>query len=364
MGLFSKKQQHVLGVDIGAGGVKIVELAKQGKRPRLHTYGYADAQSPIIHMAGESPEDEQRAISMQAQRLRQVMQASKTTATIASASIPVSHVFSVMVRVPLGKKEEMQQAAQAQAIKLLPYKPEEMVLDTRVMDERVADLGAQDDSVKKSREVLVIATLRRIVERYSKIFQQAGIALDSLETEAFALVRSLVGNDPSTIMIVDMGSERTNFFMIQRGVPRTQRSIELGGAAFTTYIQNKLQIEYAQAEQVKKDLSRSTNVDAQHVVRDVLERSLQPIIKEIEYGFLLFSEQVQRDNSRPEKIILTGGSSGIPALSEMLEQHFKIKTYIGDPWARTVYPKELKPILDTLGPRYSVALGLALRLSL
>ncbi len=364
MALFSKKEVHVLGVDIGAGGVKMVELIKSGKRPRLFTYGYADADAPIIHMAGESEEEEKKAIALQAARLKKVYKAANAQASSASASIPVSHVFSVMVRVPEGEKAQMQAAAQAQAAKLLPYKPEEMVLDTRIMDERIADMAGDNIKGAKTREVLVVATLRKIVERYTAIFTQAGVALESLETEAFALIRSLVGTDPSTIMLVDIGSERTNFFMIERGIPRTQRSIELGGKTFTKYIQDILQLEPMQADQVKKDLSRSPNPAAQKIVREILDRSLEPIIKEIEYGFMLFSEQIQRENTRPEKIILTGGSSGIPQLPMMLEDYFKIKTYIGDPWARTIYPQQLKPVLDSFGPRFSVALGLALRLSL
>lgn len=363
MSFFSKSIPRVLGVDIGAGGVKLVELEKSSTRPKLFTYGYGDGLNQFIHKRSDSAEMEQQAIQLHAQRLRAVYDAAGAKAMIASASLPVSQVFSVVVRVPEADKEEVRKTAEAQASKLMQYPIEDIVLDTRIMEERIADLSA-DKKKAKTREVLVIATLRKIVERYSSIFAQAHITLDSLESEAFGLIRSLVGNDPSTAMVIDIGSERTNFFMVERGIPRTQRSIELGGMTFTSAIQDILDVEMDQAEQIKKDLSRSENPEAQRIVRSLLERSLQPIVKEVEYGFMLFSEQVQRENSRPEKIILTGGSSGIPQLTEMLEDHFKIKTYIGDPWARVVYPSQIKPVLDSIGPRFSVALGLALRLAM
>jgi hypothetical protein len=38
-----------------------------------------------------------------------------------------------------------------------------------------------------------------------------------------------------------------------------------------------------------------------------------------------------------------------------------LKVYLGDPWARVVYPEELKPVLDEVGARFSVAIGLAMR---
>jgi hypothetical protein len=38
-----------------------------------------------------------------------------------------------------------------------------------------------------------------------------------------------------------------------------------------------------------------------------------------------------------------------------------VNTYLGDPWARVVYPVDLRPILDEIGPRFSVAIGCAMR---
>jgi hypothetical protein len=38
-----------------------------------------------------------------------------------------------------------------------------------------------------------------------------------------------------------------------------------------------------------------------------------------------------------------------------------INVYIGDPWARIITPEELRPLLDEIGPRLSVAVGLAMR---
>jgi Tfp pilus assembly PilM family ATPase len=48
-------------------------------------------------------------------------------------------------------------------------------------------------------------------------------------------------------------------------------------------------------------------------------------------------------------------------LPEYLEKTLSMKTFIGDPWARVVYPLELKPGLQEIGPRFAVAIGLAMR---
>jgi len=38
-----------------------------------------------------------------------------------------------------------------------------------------------------------------------------------------------------------------------------------------------------------------------------------------------------------------------------------VNAYLGDPWARVVYPQDLRPILDEIGPRFAVSIGCAMR---
>ena len=42
MGLFGPKKQSYLGVDLGAGGVKVVELQNEKGRARLFTYAFTE----------------------------------------------------------------------------------------------------------------------------------------------------------------------------------------------------------------------------------------------------------------------------------------------------------------------------------
>ena len=39
----------------------------------------------------------------------------------------------------------------------------------------------------------------------------------------------------------------------------------------------------------------------------------------------------------------------------------RFNAYLGDPWARVVYPMDLRPVLDEIGSRFSVAIGCAMR---
>jgi Tfp pilus assembly PilM family ATPase len=88
---------------------------------------------------------------------------------------------------------------------------------------------------------------------------------------------------------------------------------------------------------------------------------VEPIFREIEVSLDLYLRQSANIGKRLEKVILTGGAALLPYLSTFIANRFKLKCYVGDPWARTVYQSGLKRILNKIGPRMSVAIGLALR---
>jgi type IV pilus assembly protein PilM len=218
--------------------------------------------------------------------------------------------------------------------------------------------SAKPQDKPKDIKVLVTAAPKQLIKFYSDIFQKAGLILDELETEAFAIERSLVGRDPATVMAVDIGAERTNFFIIDDGQPVTHRSIQIGGAAIDAELERRLGADASLVSQMKYDIARSANGG---VSPDMIAAITSPIIKEITYGFDLFLHQTGNEGKRPEKIVLTGGAALFPAFVSAVQSAFDMKVFVGDPWGRVVYQQRLKPTLDAIGPRMAVSIGLALR---
>ena len=72
------------------------------------------------------------------------------------------------------------------------------------------------------------------------------------------------------------------------------------------------------------------------------------------------SQEVNNGRS-VEKIILAGGSALLPSLTEYFGSTLNLRAFVGDPWARVVYPVDLRPALDTIGARFAVAVGLGMR---
>jgi type IV pilus assembly protein PilM len=374
MALFQKEESY-LGVDIGAGGIKLVELKKTKGRPQLWTYGILDQEldihidkpeKTVAELTKESSGDmtelkregqpihlDDPRIDMYAGYLKELVKQSRTTSKYAIASIPVSYIFHTVVTLPeMEESKEMEQIILAEVNKLMSRDVSEM----QVVHQAIPQ--SPEEKTKQYIRHLVTAAPREVVQFYSAIFQRAGLQLTELETEAFAIERSLLGQDTSTAMVVDIGSERTNFFIMDQGLPITHRSIQIGGKTIDSILARIMGVDVNEVTQIKYDLSHAPSNEMQ---TDAFRPMIDPIVKEVQHGFDVYLHQQSNQHKRPEKIILTGGSSQFRPLATALEHTFDMKVYIGDPWARTVYQESLAPLLDANGARMAVAIGLALR---
>lgn len=368
MALFGGKTTHTfLGVDIGGGGFKLVELANEKGRAKLMTYGYSEPKPGQTHV----PPFENTKLA--GEMLAKLWEKSGAKATKVMAALPLSSVFSAIVSVPKRKTEkEMQPLVDAQISKLTPIPLSEMVTYATFIDgpdqKKPQDPKAKvpDAKIKSSDHVRVLVTgaAKSLVQKYIEIFKYAKLDLQALDTESFALVRSLVGRDKSPIAILDIGGTRTSITIVEKGVPFLTRSVNIGGTAVTKRIMDQMSVPESEAEQIKHDLASmvgGASASAAGGLPAVLESVMLPILNEIRYAFQLYAGMELTEYKKVEKIILTGGSSQLPRIVEFLKESLNMNVYRGDPWARVVFPEDLRPVLDEVGPRMSVAIGLAMR---
>ena len=241
---------------------------------------------------------------------------------------------------------------------MLPLPIEEMILDWKIIGD-VEELKKKKGTEKINIRVLATAAARSLITKYVEIFKKANLELLSLETESFAMIRALVGKDMSTIMMVDVGAVSTDITIVDKGVPHLDRSVNVGGLDITKEISKILNIKVSQAEQFKRDLIAKPELQKQVPIN--LQKMFDPILNEVRYVINFFLKQPENREKKVEKIILTGGSAYIPGLSSYFTEALNIRTFIGNPWARVIYPDDLKEILFKIGPRFSIAIGLAMQ---
>lgn len=409
MGLFSSSTSY-LGIDIGTASIKMVELENYKNQAKLKTYGYADI---AINILSSSIDKNNQII---ADYILEIAEKSNVQTRQVVAALPTFSVFNFIINLPPMPKKDLGSAIKWEAKKFIPVPLEEMILDWKILNKKSVDYkskskddldkeakknpdgrsldldkeiqdgldglpiphksgsdsrleGPRQKAVLKNEDKLITAKLnddnyrilltaapKNLVARYIDIFKRAKFNLLSLETEAFALSRSLIGNDRSTVMIVDIGSTTADICIIEDGVPILNRGIDTGGSFITKTIMNSLNVNEERAEQFKRDFGLAGGGFKN--IPDVIQKSLNSIINEIKYVFEIYQRQ---GDSHIDKIVLTGGSAFLPNLPKYLSELLNMQVIIGDPWDRIIYPLDLKPVLQEIGPRMGTAIGLAMR---
>ena len=371
MGLFGDKQQDFLGVDMGTSSIKLVQLRNEKGFARLVTYGMVEVSSEIIRNKTASN------INVIADKLSKLIQRARISTKDCSAALPIFSVFNSVISLPSMSKQDMDSAVKWEAKKFIPFPIEDMILDWKIIDNSDAKIQnaqsiknsintTQEENIQKDfiqtkskfTRVLLTAAPKSLVSVYLEVFKKVGLNLLSLEVESFAITRSLVDSTVGNVMIIDIGSVTTDVCVVENGLPVLNRSVEVGGNLMTESISRSLNISFERAEQFKQDFGLATNSDEGISIPKNIEETLSPMVNEIKYVFDLYKRQ---GNGKIDSIILSGGSAYLPNLVDYLKNVLNAPVYIGDSWHKVKYPKEIEPILDEIGPKFSVAVGLALR---
>ncbi len=363
MGIFSSgssAEANFLGVDIGGSSIKVVELANNNGRAQLVTYGYLERS---LKGEGQKLVDDP---DKTAENLRKVCQSCKTLSKKAVTALPSQAVFNSIISISeisvkdLTSPKKVTTAVEWEAKKVLPLPLEEMILDWKIITSEEV-LKKQKEAGEKIRnlQILLTGASKEVVQKYLDIFKKADLTLLSLETEAFSLSRSLVGKDKSLVVLVDIGGTNTDITVVDAGLPLLNRTLNVGGLALTKSISETLNVNVLQAEQFKRDLA---NVEAPNgELPEIVERAVKIIVDEVQYTINFYLEQPDNKNKKFERVILTGGSSSLFNLPQYFSDKLGLRTFIGNPWARVIYPVEMQPVLDSIGNRLATAVGLAMR---
>ena len=341
MSLFFASESY-LGIDIGSSSVKIVEIKKEGGKVKLLTYGFSENLDDLDQA------DPKKIAAI----INKICREANTGSRQAVSALPTFSVFSSIINLSGVNKKDLASAINWEAKKVIPLPLEEMILDWKKIDRP----GQADP--KGDIKILLTGAPRTLVKKYIEIFKSAQINLLSLETETFALIRSLLGSDKATVMIVEIGAKTTSFNIIDQNIPILNRSIDIGGWTITKALSNNLSIGLERAEQFKYDLGISSFESADNSIPKTIAESVAPIVNEIKYALNLYQD---KGNKKVDKIILSGGSALLVNFTNYLSKILDINVVAGNPWAKISYPLDLEPLLEEIAPRLAIAIGLALR---
>lgn len=339
-----------IGVDIGTSAIKIVELSRWGGGKTLENYGEISSQA-LFEERFQTFDKTTHLLSehFTSRAIQAVLQEAKIRTKSAIFSLPDFSTFFTSFELPPMTGKEIPEAVQFTAPQHIPLSIQETTLDWRLIDGNPGD--------KKSHlKVLVVAIPNEVVENYKRTAKMAGLELYALEAEVFGIIKSSIKKTKKTVCLVDIGAQSSTISIVDKGVLKKSYSSEFSSNQLTYTVATSLNIEEGEAEEIKK----------QYGIVPSKERDLKPALTVLIDPFLteirkVSSEFHQMAGKEVEAIYLSGGGANLPGLKDYISENLDKKTVIPDAFADILYPPILTDHLKKIGPRFSIAIGMALQ---
>ncbi len=350
MGLLSNfiknKDQKVIGVDIGSSSVKIVQLHKTSGKVYLDSYGEFSLASYVNKVVGQ-------ATSLPIEKIvagtSSLLLDSNINTKVAGMAIPFRSSMVSLIKMPKVPEKQLNEMVPIEARKYIPSSLDEVTLDWSV-------IGTTEVSGVEQLKILLVAIHNNIIEKYKQISE--GVKLDILfyEIEVFSAARALLNTDFSKpSIIIDMGANSTNFYVILEGNIEVSHTIGRGSQDISAAISKSSGLDIKEAEMVKRDIGLSKNNPN---IKKAVEMNLEYIFAEIER---LITNYQNKNSLAIDEVILSGGGSALKGLGEFVSERLSIKTRVARPFDSVIAPEFLQETLSEIGPSFSVAVGVALR---
>lgn len=341
MTLFGGNNQH-FGLDIGTDSIRLVQLSGGPEKYTLEAFGVAAIP------AGASQSDSKLDLQKIAKIINDLLKNSQVDTRNVISAIPGISVFNAVVKLPPMSQSELNKAIKYQAEQNIPLKLDEVKYDWQVI---------RQDPQSKELTVMIIAAAKGKVGQLMELFTYAELNVVALETATVAMARSLATPTEPLVMVLDIGSTTTEIAVVENGVLTQTRSFPLAGLAMTRAISKNLGLDIGQAEQFKQKFGLSQDKLEGQVYR-VIEPILKNILDEAVRSSKFYQEQFGKNINR---IVLTGGSSRLPMISEYIKAYMEVEVAFGNPWTNISFKSTFNDKLNEIAPEFATAVGLAMR---
>lgn len=349
-----------VGIDIGSSAIKVVEIKKRGGKAVLETYG-------SISLGSYADVDVGRVTNLPIEKtveaLKEVLKQSGTTTTSSAFSIPVQSSLIFTISLPSQVKEsEISSIIPTEARKYIPVPITEVSLDYFVLPQKESSFEEANNPdlpiiLPEKTEVLVVAIQNDAISKFRSIVSQCNLEAGFFEIEIFSSIRANFEHELSLVLLMDFGASSTKLSLVEFGMVKSHHTINRGGADISASIAQSLDIPFPKAEEMKKEYGLFEN-PVEKSLADIIKVHIDYIFSETNNVLLGYEKKYNRTIS---KVIFTGGGSLLKGLKEVASNNFRAEIETGHPFSKVGAPEFLGKVLETTGPEFAVALGLALR---
>lgn len=217
--------------------------------------------------------------------------------------------------------------------------------------------GASEETPQEgsTMRVILVAARKTEIERLFSAAKDAGLQLNAIDVDIFALTNLFAFVQPETkehaYAMVDFGAVDSSLAMLNKGELVFSRDVAFGGNDLTEFIKRKLNVSLEEALKVQCEGGN------EGVIEEGLSRLFQELRSSVNYYYN------QHEGAPPiEKIYVSGGLSQLTFLRSSLEKQMEVPVNTWDPIPAFQLGKEMTPeTLKNLTPYLPVALGLGIR---
>jgi len=361
MKLFSRKKDSVIGVDISATAIKLVELSK--KKSGYELKGFANVPLPRDAIVENTVID---SIAVSQALLDALEEAGSKTKNVAIA-VSGNAVIIKVIQVPTTTEFNLESQIMFEADQHVPFDIEDVYSDFQILGDNEGDPELMD--------VVLVACKREIVDDYQLVLSEAGLNTSCVDCAVFALenaaeetgalsldsteldvVEALDGDIEGgvAVALINVGANIINVNILRDGQMAFVRDQFYGGQNLTEAIQKSHAVSFSAAEEMKQ--KNFTDID-DNVVEEFYSNLSSEIGRSLDfYGANNAEYPVQR-------ILLSGGCALIPDIDVELYQRLGIETKILDPFENIEIAEQKFDVdaMHKIGPMMVVPVGLALR---
>ena len=315
--------QPIFGLDVGHGSVKVMQVVRAGTpgskhdRPTMTGYGYVEFDVSAVD-DGVIVKPEIIAAALLKLFDNQII-GDITTRRIAMA-IPSYRSFSRAMQLPALAARDLDDAVRLEAEQYIPLPIDQLYMDYTLTDQS-----------KDMNDYLAIAVPKTIVDSYLVLARMVGLEVMLVETTMAAAARLFAHHRDSDVssVIIDFGSLTADLSIFNRKMLVTG-TVGAGGLVFTNAIKDGLGVTFDEAALIKTRYGLGLS-KKQKEISAALDPTLKQLIREIQRMIRYQEKRYGADNTIGQ-IVMLGGGSNMPGLSEYLTNALRLPVRVHDPW--------------------------------
>lgn len=353
LSIFNPKNRPLIGVDIAASSIKMVELVDAGKgAQRIERYVIEPLPRDAVVDGNITNFDQV------ADAVKRAWKRLGSSVRYVALALPAAAVITRKIVLAADLREqEMEVQVESEANQYIPFALDEVNLDFQIL----GPAPSSQDEV----EVLIAASRKEKVEDRVACVEAAGLKALVMDVESFAtqaafqlVAQQLPGAGKDLqVALVDIGANVMTLTILRNGQQVYSREQAFGGNLLTQEIVRAYGMSSEEAEAAKRTQTLPENYQT-----DLLKPFMDNLVQEVSRALQFFYSSGQAQQAQIDRIVMSGGCAVLPGLDTAVEEHINLPTQLANPFANMLTSARIRPKqLLADAPSLLVACGLALR---